>query len=240
MTSEGRASAWSYEERARHRVGTTLRGKWRLDTLLGVGGMGAVFAATHRNGTRAAVKLLHTEFCMNEPRAPRSQAGQPLRHARASGLPSTTNTTRVGSILGTPAFLSPTGAWTLGRGGRSQRRLVARGNSLSPVQRFVRSRRAYAQRRARERDDQVARVTPRSCAIGSGRPLRRRGLGARVREEGPLDRRHGDAGGRAQSIFRTALGTDHHSHAADRAGVGSAGACLAIVFCARGVAPVRD
>ncbi|HEV3191346.1 MAG TPA: protein kinase [Polyangiaceae bacterium] len=48
--------------RARSRVGTTLGGKWHLDTLLGVGGMAAVYAATHRNGSRAAVKLLHPEL----------------------------------------------------------------------------------------------------------------------------------------------------------------------------------
>jgi serine/threonine-protein kinase len=38
-----------------------LRGKWRLDKLLGVGGMAAVYAATHRNGKRGAVKMLHLE-----------------------------------------------------------------------------------------------------------------------------------------------------------------------------------
>jgi serine/threonine-protein kinase len=49
-------------ERARSHIGTTLRGKWVLETLLGVGGMAAVYAATHRNGSRAAVKLLHREL----------------------------------------------------------------------------------------------------------------------------------------------------------------------------------
>jgi len=46
-------------ERAMARVGTWLRGKWYLDRLIGVGGMAAVYAATHRNGKRGAVKLLH-------------------------------------------------------------------------------------------------------------------------------------------------------------------------------------
>jgi serine/threonine-protein kinase len=45
--------------RARDRVGKTLRGKWRLDRLIGIGGMAAVYAATHRNGLRGAVKMLH-------------------------------------------------------------------------------------------------------------------------------------------------------------------------------------
>ena len=51
--------------RARARVGRVLREKWRLDVLLGVGGMAAVYAATHRNGSRVAVKVLHTELTVN-------------------------------------------------------------------------------------------------------------------------------------------------------------------------------
>jgi predicted Ser/Thr protein kinase len=48
--------------RARERVGDTVNGKWRLDALLGIGGMASVYAATHRNGSRAALKILHAEF----------------------------------------------------------------------------------------------------------------------------------------------------------------------------------
>jgi eukaryotic-like serine/threonine-protein kinase len=51
--------------RARTRIGQTLKGKWRLDVLLGVGGMAAVYAATHRNGSRVAVKILHPELSTN-------------------------------------------------------------------------------------------------------------------------------------------------------------------------------
>ncbi len=47
---------------ARSRVGTVLHRKWRLDKLVGVGGMAAVFAATHRNRNRVAVKLLLPEY----------------------------------------------------------------------------------------------------------------------------------------------------------------------------------
>ena len=50
------------QQRARARVGLTLKNKWRLDALLGVGGMASVYAATHRNGSRAALKILHSEF----------------------------------------------------------------------------------------------------------------------------------------------------------------------------------
>lgn len=49
-------------ERARARIGTVLKQKWRLDKLIGVGGMAAVYAATHRNKKRAAIKMLHPEL----------------------------------------------------------------------------------------------------------------------------------------------------------------------------------
>jgi serine/threonine protein kinase len=52
--------------RARARLGAILQEKWRLDTLLGVGGMAAVYGATHRNGKRVAVKMLHQEFSNDE------------------------------------------------------------------------------------------------------------------------------------------------------------------------------
>ncbi|MGK4007292.1 protein kinase [Sorangium sp. So ce1036] len=50
------------KQRARARVGLTIKQKWRIDALLGVGGMASVYAATHRNGSRAALKILHAEF----------------------------------------------------------------------------------------------------------------------------------------------------------------------------------
>jgi serine/threonine protein kinase len=53
-------------EAARRREGSILNGKWRLDGLLGVGGMAAVYAATHRNGHRVAIKVLHTHFSLDE------------------------------------------------------------------------------------------------------------------------------------------------------------------------------
>src|ERR1044072_8795462 len=53
---------YSMEERSVAKVGSVLRDKWRLDKLIGVGGMAAVYAATHRNGSQAAVKMLHPEL----------------------------------------------------------------------------------------------------------------------------------------------------------------------------------
>ena len=48
-----------------HRVGTTLRGKYTLERVLGAGSMGTVFAATHRNGMPVAIKLLNPDFSRN-------------------------------------------------------------------------------------------------------------------------------------------------------------------------------
>jgi eukaryotic-like serine/threonine-protein kinase len=44
---------------AERRVGQVLNDKWRIDRVVDMGGMAAVFAATHRNGKRVAIKMLH-------------------------------------------------------------------------------------------------------------------------------------------------------------------------------------
>ncbi len=41
------------------RVGQTLNNKWHIDRLVDVGGMAAVYQATHRNGKKVAIKMLH-------------------------------------------------------------------------------------------------------------------------------------------------------------------------------------
>jgi serine/threonine-protein kinase len=48
------------------RIGTTIRGKYRIDRVLGEGGMAVVYAATHRNNKRFAVKMLHPELSVHE------------------------------------------------------------------------------------------------------------------------------------------------------------------------------
>ncbi|HEX6764539.1 MAG TPA: serine/threonine-protein kinase [Polyangiaceae bacterium] len=52
------------QERAETRIGAMLRDKWHIDALIGLGGMAAVYEATHRNGKRAAIKILHAEAAM--------------------------------------------------------------------------------------------------------------------------------------------------------------------------------
>src|SRR6188768_1945630 len=49
-------------QRAESRIGSVVKNKWRLDRVIGVGGMACVYAATHRNKKRAAVKMLHHEL----------------------------------------------------------------------------------------------------------------------------------------------------------------------------------
>jgi serine/threonine-protein kinase len=58
MAGESRDDSQS----AKARVGQVLNGKWQVDRLLDTGGMGAVYVATHRNGRRAAIKVLHARF----------------------------------------------------------------------------------------------------------------------------------------------------------------------------------
>ena len=56
----------SARKQAEERVGTVLDGKWKLDSSLGYGGSAAVYAASHRNGKRAAIKILHAH-CASDP-----------------------------------------------------------------------------------------------------------------------------------------------------------------------------
>ena len=51
----------TFLEESRARVGQKAR-KWSLDRLLDVGGMAAVYLATHRNGNKVAIKVLHRQY----------------------------------------------------------------------------------------------------------------------------------------------------------------------------------
>ncbi|HEY4156472.1 MAG TPA: protein kinase [Polyangiaceae bacterium] len=53
-------------ERATARIGAVLKGKWRLDAVIGIGGMASVYAATHRNQARVAIKMLHPEVALDK------------------------------------------------------------------------------------------------------------------------------------------------------------------------------
>ena len=52
--------------RAEARVGQILKAKWRLESVLGIGGMATVYAATHRNRSRVAIKMLHPEVALSQ------------------------------------------------------------------------------------------------------------------------------------------------------------------------------
>jgi serine/threonine protein kinase len=58
-------SSEEHAAKAHSRVGMLLKGKYRIDRVLGVGGMASVYAATHRNGRRVAVKVLHAVVSLN-------------------------------------------------------------------------------------------------------------------------------------------------------------------------------
>jgi eukaryotic-like serine/threonine-protein kinase len=47
---------------AHRRIGTWIGQKWQISELLGLGGMGAVYAAVHRNGKSVAIKVMHPEL----------------------------------------------------------------------------------------------------------------------------------------------------------------------------------
>ncbi len=75
------------ERGAAARVGTSIRGKYRIQRILGVGGMATVYAAEHRNGHRVAVKILHPVLSHHKETCARflreGYVANKLRHAGA-------------------------------------------------------------------------------------------------------------------------------------------------------------
>ena len=53
-------------KKAKERVGQLFARKWHVDRLLDMGGMASVYAATHRNGNRVAIKVLHPTYAEHE------------------------------------------------------------------------------------------------------------------------------------------------------------------------------
>ncbi|MDF3064856.1 MAG: uncharacterized protein K0R38_457 [Polyangiaceae bacterium] len=51
---------------AKARLGEVVLGKWRLERLVGIGGMAAVFEAAPRSGSRVAIKILHPDLAGSE------------------------------------------------------------------------------------------------------------------------------------------------------------------------------
>ena len=57
-----RSQERDFLERAKSRIGNSLCNKYHIDDVLGVGGTATVYATTHRNRRRFAVKVLHPEL----------------------------------------------------------------------------------------------------------------------------------------------------------------------------------
>ena len=64
MGTEGRND--DDQARALARIGTTIDRSWRLDALLGLGGMAAVYSGTHASGRRGAFKIMHARLAHDE------------------------------------------------------------------------------------------------------------------------------------------------------------------------------
>lgn len=58
------ASTQGVLELAESRVGRVLRGKYTIESVIGVGGMAVVYKARHRNQKQFAIKMLHPEYMM--------------------------------------------------------------------------------------------------------------------------------------------------------------------------------
>src|SRR5437868_2378816 len=56
----------NFEDRAKSYIGKLVAGRYRLDSLLGLGGMSAVFRASDLEGKSCAVKILYPELVDSE------------------------------------------------------------------------------------------------------------------------------------------------------------------------------
>src|SRR5260221_35860 len=77
------------EQQSARRVGATLKDKWVLEELLGVGGMASVYVARHKIGRRDAIKMLDSGI------------------ARVRAADKRALTPKAGITLGTMAYMAP-------------------------------------------------------------------------------------------------------------------------------------
>jgi eukaryotic-like serine/threonine-protein kinase len=56
---------------AHARLGSVVSNKWTLEAILGIGGMGTVYRARHRNGSQVAIKMMHQEHASNSKHSAR-------------------------------------------------------------------------------------------------------------------------------------------------------------------------
>jgi serine/threonine-protein kinase len=109
---------------AASRVGQTLAGKYRLDALLGAGGMGEVYRAENVHiGRPVAIKMLHEEHAENQDVVSRF-----LREARAANIvrhPNVVDVLDIGQTEAGAPFIvqellegQDLATYTIGRGGR--------------------------------------------------------------------------------------------------------------------------
>ncbi|AKU98984.1 Serine/threonine protein kinase [Labilithrix luteola] len=76
-------------ERGKSRwIGRIIREKWRIDSRISRGGVGTVYAATHRkNGSRVAIKILHPQFSRdNDTRSRFMQEGYAANQVNHAGV----------------------------------------------------------------------------------------------------------------------------------------------------------
>jgi eukaryotic-like serine/threonine-protein kinase len=113
---------------ARVRLGSVVDGRWRLDALVAVGGCSAIYAATHPNGHRVAVKVFDIELTDNP-----TAVAHFLREGRAAnriGHPGVVTVLDEGTTTdGAPFLVMP-----LLEGETAQQRLSRTPDGLAPVE----------------------------------------------------------------------------------------------------------
>jgi len=63
---DSQALAGEQQRGTQSRVGSLVRGKYRIEEFISKGSMAAVYAASHRNGTKVALKVLHAVYSKDE------------------------------------------------------------------------------------------------------------------------------------------------------------------------------